>query len=270
LIPSPPNIAIKGRDRDEAKPHKLKGDVMAAQIDRDQSTLPLMIPRELLFGNPQRWQPTLSPDGRMMAWLAPDARDVRQVWVCTLNGADERCVTNDRHRGISFYGWAWDSKTILYIQDSDGDENYHLFAVKLETGNVPDLTPWQGVRCEFVAADPKYPDQVVAALNVRDRKNMDVWRIGLISGDTILDTENPGDVVSWLADDNFVVRGATAITAQGSSRFGSVTTQPRRGARWQVQAPMMKWWRWDSAKMGASCFSSHRLATTPSGSSPRI
>jgi len=35
----------------------------------------------------------LSPDGTKLAWLAPDARDVRQVWVCTLNANDERCVT---------------------------------------------------------------------------------------------------------------------------------------------------------------------------------
>jgi dipeptidyl aminopeptidase/acylaminoacyl peptidase len=206
---------------------------MAEQTDDNESTLPLLIPRELLFGNPQRWQPTLSPDGRKMGWLAPDARDVRQVWVCTLNANDERCVTTNRHRGISFYGWAWDSKTILYIQDSDGDENFHLFAVDLETGNVRDLTPWQGVRCEFVAAHPKYPDQVLVALNVRDRRTMDVWRISLTSGAAALDTENPGGVVGWLADDNFVVRGATAITADGTFE---VRVRDDRTAPWRAVA----------------------------------
>jgi dipeptidyl aminopeptidase/acylaminoacyl peptidase len=189
---------------------------MSRPTDPDESTAPSLIPRELLFGNPERSQATLSPDGEKMAWLAPDARGVRQVWVRTLDIDDERCMTNDQHRGISFYGWAWDSKTVLYGQDSDGDENFHLFAVDLVTGNVRDLTPWQGVRCEFVAASPKYPDQMLVALNVRDRKRMDAWRINLLSGETIFETENPGDVVSWLADDNFVLRGATALTETGA------------------------------------------------------
>jgi dipeptidyl aminopeptidase/acylaminoacyl peptidase len=206
---------------------------MAEQTVRNESAQPPVIPRKLLFGNPQRWQPTLSPDGTKMAWLAPDGRDIRQVWVCTPNANDERRVTSDRHRGISFYGWAWDSKTILYGQDSDGDENFHLFAVDLETGNVRDLTPWQGVRCEFVAADPKYPDEVLVALNVRDRKKMDVWRIKLASGETALETENKGDVVSWLADDNFIVRSATAITAKGTFE---VRVRDDRTAPWRAMA----------------------------------
>jgi hypothetical protein len=169
---------------------------MTQQTHPDESEVQPLTPRELLFGNPERWQATLSPDGRRMAWLAPDARGVRQVWVRTLDVDDEHCMTNDHHRGISFYGWVWDSKTVAYIEDSDGDENFHLFAVDLLTRNVRDLTPWQGVRCEFVAADPKYPEQLLVALNVRDRKKMDVWRINLVSGETIFDTDNPGDVVS--------------------------------------------------------------------------
>ena len=206
---------------------------MSEQTVRNESKLPLMIPRKLLFGNPRRWQPTLSPDGKKIAWLAPDARDIRQVWVCTLNANDERCVTSDRHRGISLYGWAWDSKTVLYIQDSDGDENFHLLAVDLETGNVRDLTPWQGVRSEFVAANPNYPDEILVALNVRDRKSMDVWRIKFATGETVLETENPGDIISWLADDNFVVRGATAITAQGTFE---VRVRDDRTAPWRAMA----------------------------------
>ena len=98
---------------------------MSRPTDPDESTAPSLIPRELLFGNPERSQATLSPDGEKMAWLAPDARGVRQVWVRTLDIDDERCMTNDQHRGISFYGWAWDSKTVLYGQDSDGDAPGH-------------------------------------------------------------------------------------------------------------------------------------------------
>jgi hypothetical protein len=83
-----------------------------------------LIPRQLLFGNPERTEARLSPDGNRMAWLVPDARDVRQVWIGTRSAEEGRCVPADRRREISFYGWSWDSRKIIYIQDSDGNENY--------------------------------------------------------------------------------------------------------------------------------------------------
>ena len=107
--------------------------------------LPTLIPREVLFGNPARTGPEISPDGKALAWLQPDTHGVLQVWVGAIGKSDARVVTADRHRGIRFYGWAWNSTTITYLQDSDGDENWHLFAVDLNSGNVRDLTPWQGV-----------------------------------------------------------------------------------------------------------------------------
>jgi dipeptidyl aminopeptidase/acylaminoacyl peptidase len=192
-----------------------------------------LIPRELLFGNPERTDPKLSPDGTAMSWLAPDARGVRQVWVGTLGAEDGRCVTADRSRGISLYGWTWDSKKIVYIQDSDGDENYHMFAVDLESGNVRDLTPWQGITAAFVASSRKHPDHLLVALNVRDRAKHDVWRINIETGDARLDTENPGDVGGWIADDEMVVRAATAISRQGAYE---VRVRDHANAPWRTVA----------------------------------
>ena len=102
-----------------------------------------LIPREVLLGNPKRWQPTLSPDGKRLAYLAPNEGDALQIWVSTLGQSDDRCVSAER-RSIQIHEWAWDSNTILYRRDNDGDENLHLCAIDLETRNARDLTPWQG------------------------------------------------------------------------------------------------------------------------------
>src|ERR1700680_4283299 len=48
-----------------------------------------LIPREVLFGNPERISPHISPDGTRLAWIAP--RDgVLNVWVAPIgaSGAD--------------------------------------------------------------------------------------------------------------------------------------------------------------------------------------
>ena len=181
--------------------------------------LPPLIPRDALLGNPERAAPRIAPDGKRLAWLAPDEHGILQVWVQTIGKHDTRVVTADKSRGIQSYGWAFDSKTILYSQDAAGDENFHLFAVDLDSHNVRDLTPWQGVRAEFVAADPKFPDRILVALNLRDRKLMDVYRVDLRTGAVELDTKNPGDVAGWLADDNMIVRAATITTPDGGTEL---------------------------------------------------
>src|SRR5260370_22848298 len=167
--------------------------------------LPALIPREVLLGNPERTSPSISPDGKRLGWLAPDSRNVLQVWVQTLGKNDTRVVTADKSRGIQNYGWAFDSKTILYAQDVEGDENLHQFAVELATNKVRDLTPWPGVRAERIAANPKFPGHILGALNRRDLKLMDVYRIDLGSGLAQLATKNPGDVEPRLAVDRLSI-----------------------------------------------------------------
>ena len=89
--------------------------------------LPPLIPREVLFGNPERLQPEISPDGKQLAWLAADKKGVLNVWVGSNTGANGRPITNETHRPIQWYAWGDDGKQILYLQDNGGDEIDHLF-----------------------------------------------------------------------------------------------------------------------------------------------
>jgi dipeptidyl aminopeptidase/acylaminoacyl peptidase len=196
-----------------------------------RAELPPLIAREVLLGNPARSYPTISPDGKQLGWLAPDSHNVMQVWVQTLGKKDARPVTAEKSRGIPNYGWAFDPKTIIYAQDAAGDENFHLFAVDLDTDNIRDLTPWHGVRAETVAANPKFPGQLLVGLNLRDRKLMDVYRIDLATGAVQLDTKNPGDVVGWLADDNMVIRAASTTTPDGGTE---IRVRDRANAPWRT------------------------------------
>ena len=104
-----------------------------------------LIPREKLFGNPKYASPQLSPDGTYLSFLAPSVEDnVLNVFVKKTEAPLEtaRMITNDKSRGIRNAGWAEDSKTILYMQDKEGDENFHLWAVDVESGEeARDLTP---------------------------------------------------------------------------------------------------------------------------------
>ena len=206
----------------------------AAQLFAD---LPPLIPRDVLFGNPERAAPQLSPDGKRLAWLAPDKKNVLQVWVKTLGKDDDKAVTADKKRGIRNYSWARDNKTLLYLQDDDGNENFQLYGVDLETGNVRDYTAIQGTRASIINLDAGLPDQVLVGLNARDRRYFDAYRMQLSTGALMLDTQNPGDVDSWFAGPNNEVMVAVAVDPKDGST--DVRVRKNHFAPWKslVKAP---------------------------------
>lgn len=183
-----------------------------------KSALPPLIPRAVLFGNPEKANPQLSPDGGFLAYLAP-SEGVLNVWVRTLGQSDDRVVTRDRKRTVRQFFWQGDSRHILYLQDQEGDENDHVFQTNLETKVTRDLTPFPGAKAGVMAADPQIPDTILVQINARDSRLFDVYRLNPANGALELDTENNGDVIGFLADNKMAVRAAQAATPDGGTEI---------------------------------------------------
>jgi dipeptidyl aminopeptidase/acylaminoacyl peptidase len=182
------------------------------------SDLPPLIPREVLFGNPEKAAPRVSPGGDMLAYLAPD-NGVLNVWVRTLGKADDHVVTDDKKRGIRIFFWQPDGKQIIYLQDQGGDENWRVYQTDVKTKTTRDLTPYENVQARIIAVDPNYPDFILVGLNDRDPQLHDVYRVDLASGELELDTENPGDVAEWAADNEMRVRAAQVYLPDGGTEI---------------------------------------------------
>ena len=184
-----------------------------------------LIPRSVLFGNPERTLPQLSPDGARLAWIAPHD-GVLNVWVAPLriasgnavNFAAARVVTDDRDRGIRMFYWAHDGRHLLYIQDTGGDENWRLHDVNLDTMRRRDLTPFPGVQVRPIASNKKFPTEILIGLNRDNPQLHDVYRLDLLSGDMTLEVKNPG-FAGWLADDEMIVRAGFAPEPSGDMRL---------------------------------------------------
>ena len=170
-----------------------------------------LIPRSVLFGNPERSSPQISPDGAMLAYLAPD-QGVLNIWVRTLGKTDDRVITNDRKRGIRNLYWQYDSKNILYAQDQNGDENWRVYQTNIATRETRDLTPFEKVRADIIGLEPAHPETALLQLNKRDPKLFDIYRVNLQTGELTLDTENPGDVSGYQPDHDLQVRAAQVTT----------------------------------------------------------
>ncbi len=171
-----------------------------------------LIPREIIFGNPEKSNPLISPDGRFLAYIAPDENNVLQVWLKTIGKDDDRIITADRKRGIRIHFWTYDERHLIYMQDSDGDENYHLYSVDVKTGVVRDLTPFQGILAYPVAIEPTIPNEILVAMNINDKSKHDVYRINLTNGAIELEAENPGNIADWFADAKLNIRAAFSVT----------------------------------------------------------
>jgi Tol biopolymer transport system component len=84
-----------------------------------------LIPRQVLFGNPERVSPRISPDGTQLAWIAP-SNGVLNVWVAPagpgqgdgIGWSAARVVTDDTDRGIRMFAWAHDGRHLVYLQDT--------------------------------------------------------------------------------------------------------------------------------------------------------
>ena len=179
--------------------------------------LPPLIPREVLFGNPERTSPKLSPDGKYLAYIAPDEKNVLQVWLRTVGREDDRQITADKKRGIRSFFWTYNPEQLIYLQDADGDENFHLYQVNVQSNIVRDLTPFQGVKAQLVELDHNFPDRLLVGLNLKSPQTFDVYRINLDTGAVEFDTQNPGNIVGWTADSQMQIRAAIAKTPDGGS-----------------------------------------------------
>src|SRR5258707_10023606 len=115
-----------------------------------------LIPRNVLFGNPERVSPRLSPDGTRLAWIAPKD-GVLNVWLAPVSPqtgvdwAEAEVVTNHNDRGITQFALAHDNKHLPYLQDTGGDENSRLHDIDLPTKQRRDPTPFAGLQTHNVA-----------------------------------------------------------------------------------------------------------------------
>jgi len=167
-----------------------------------------LLDRDLFFGNPQIAGGQLSPDGRFISFMKP-YQGIMNVWVKEFaEPFDKARPLTDSKRPLYGYTWTDDGKYILYVKDSDGDENMNLFAVDpsakpadgQETPESRNLTPLKDVTARIMHASQKNPDLLWVGLNNRDKAWHDLYQLEISTGDLKLVYQNDDRITGYEFD----------------------------------------------------------------------
>ncbi len=170
-----------------------------------------IIPLEDFFRISERTGFQLSPDARHIAFMAPWHNRLN-LFVRSIDANDSVTIrlTSETQRSISGYLWA-DNERLVFAKDTAGDENYHLYGVKLDGTDMRAYTPFQNVRATIIDDLEEQPGFMLVGLNKRNPEVFDPYRLNLLTGELTMLAENPGNYQGWMTDHDGKLRAAVAI-----------------------------------------------------------
>lgn len=175
-----------------------------------------LIPQRKLFDNPSAWLAKLSPDGQWLSWLAP-FEGVLNVWMAPADNAAAEPLTRAKGRPIEWQDWTPDGKSVMFLNDENGDENWHFFVANRKTQELRDLTPLDRVNAQINLYSWVIPNKIAVGLNDRDERWHDIYAIDPATGERTLLFENTGSYVHVGLDWQFRPRFARSNSPEGGS-----------------------------------------------------
>lgn len=193
--------------------HKTSDSLLFNKVVSPRSTEPLsgnQISLEHFFKTPERTDFKVSWSGKYLSSL--------RSWNGRLNLfvqklSEERTPVGDikqltfiSDRSINSYCWKRDN-IIIYSKDFSGDENFHLYAIDLTTGNERDLTPFCDSKNEiFDTLDNVSDMEILISSNHREKTNFDIYRVNVLTGNMHMVCKNTSSFWGAHSDHNGTVR----------------------------------------------------------------
>ncbi len=194
------------------------GALIPKQQETETVKTPL-IPRRKLFQTSiqkERIDAQLSPDGQNLA-LTGSYDGVINLWVTPVRDdgpMEASLLTKDTKRGIESYFWTYTNQYIVYLEDHNGDENFHLYRVHVDTGEAACLTPFEGVQVRMMRLSPQVPEKMLIGMNKRVPEFFDMYELDIITGDLTLIEEN-SEFADIITDNDLKLRLGVKVTPDG-------------------------------------------------------
>ena len=182
-----------------------------------------LIERAKFFGNPTKIAGRISPDGQWLSWIAPKD-GVLNVWVAPASDPSKaKSLTDEKQRPIRSHFWSPDSKSVLFINDKGGDENFLLYGVNVATGEQKSLTPFEKTRVQMLGYSDDVKDRILVGVNNRDPRWHDVYSLDFATGKLTLVMQNDGNYSGFTSDESLNLRLASKSRPDGGSDYFRIT-----------------------------------------------
>lgn len=146
--------------------------------------------RSFHFGNPEKALARISPNGETIAFLAP-VNGILNIWTCSRREPDKaKSITTSSHRDILHFSWAYTNNHLLYLSDSDGDENWRIHCVDLRDLSEKTLTNMEGIHAKIIGLGQERPHWILAGINDRNPSFHDLYHIHIETGEKRLALKN--------------------------------------------------------------------------------
>lgn len=209
-----------------------------------------LIPKKILFGNPEKTTVRLSSDGRYISYLAPHKGELN-IWVGPVDDMTKAVPLTEDKRGLRSYLWAKDNKHIIYSKDGDGDENWRLYSLDIHTKEAKLLTPEKNVRAGVLALSNVSPDEILVQHNQRNSEYFDIYKINLSTGKTELFFENKEKYLEFTVDhDALKIIAASKLMPDGQCKYYHLIDNKPPKLVYTIPADEMVTTEWLSVKKG--------------------
>jgi dipeptidyl aminopeptidase/acylaminoacyl peptidase len=174
-----------------------------------------LIPRNILFGNPDKTTVRLSPNAMYISYLTPKDGGLTLCMISSTDSSKAQFITNIRTNN---YSWAFDNQHILYLSDDNGDENDRLYSYNLKTNKSVLLTPKNNVKAKIYKKSRLIPNEILIGLNDRDTRYFDVYKLNLINHtkELVLKNERFND---FIINDNLKILFAILTNEEGDQEY---------------------------------------------------
>lgn len=159
------------------------------------------------FERPKQSTFQFSPDGKYISYRQKDDNKKRHIYIKNTETNKVSRVIEEGEDLIRGYGWANESR-LIYVKDSGGDENYHLYAVNLDGSNSLELTPFKDVRVSILDFLKDQKDHMIISMNKDNKSVFEPYKINIKTGELKklydnTDTKNPIASYDFDKDGNF-------------------------------------------------------------------
>lgn len=124
----------------------------------------------------------LSPDGKYLSYLKRRETGERDLYIKETATQKERLLIKQEVDLIQQYYWANPTR-ILYMQDTGGDENHHVFGIDISGENKKELTPFDGIKVSILEPLKEDPDHIIIQMNKDNPQIEEPYRLNINSGE---------------------------------------------------------------------------------------